>query len=194
MTMRLPNNELSLRRLSNDELSSRRLSNDELSSRRLSNDELSSRAPSDNEPSFRRLSSGTVRRRRLLVVDPDAVYRIGLEEPLEATLWSSIGWAEAGDALEWLAENPDSLVDALWCEHELRDGCAATFVERVRALRPGLPALVVMAKSRDADARRGYPDDVHFFAKKETADAVRLLAGIGDQPRERIEDLFRREA
>jgi DNA-binding NtrC family response regulator len=161
---------------------------------RRANNELSSRTLSSNELSWRRLSSGTVRRRRLLVVDPDAVYRIGLEEPLEATLWSSIGWADAADALEWLAENPDALVDALWCEHELRDGPAATFVERVRGLRPGLPALVVMATPRDAEARRAYPDGVHFFAKKETAEAVRLLAGIADQPRERIEEPLRREA
>ncbi|MEJ7735388.1 MAG: hypothetical protein WKG00_40155 [Polyangiaceae bacterium] len=148
----------------------------------------------DDEPSSRRLASGKVRRRRLLLVDPDAVYRIGLEEPLEATLWSPIGWAEAGDALEWLAKNPGALVDALWCEHDLRDGSAANFVERVRALRPGLPALVVMARSPDGAAQRAYPDGVHFFAKKESADAVRLLAGIADQPRECIEEPFRRGA
>jgi DNA-binding NtrC family response regulator len=130
----------------------------------------------------------------LLVVDPDAVYRIGLEEPLEATLWSSLGWADAGDALEWLAENPDALVDALWCEHELRDGPAASFVERVRALRPGLPALVVTAKAREATARHAYPEGVHFFAKKETAAAVRVLASIADEPGEHVREPLRRGA
>jgi DNA-binding NtrC family response regulator len=141
-----------------------------------------------------RLSSGTVRRRRLLVVDPDAVYRIGLEEPLEATLWSPVSWADAGDALEWLAENPDALVDALWCEHELRDGSAADFVERVRAMRPGLPALVVTAKAREAAARQAYPEGVHFFAKKETAAAVRVLAGIADEPSDHAQEPMRRGA
>src|SRR5829696_8688047 len=97
-----------------------------------------------------RLSSGTVRRWRLLLVDPDAVYCAGLEEPLEMALWSVHAHADAPSALAWLAANPKQEVDAVWCEAMLRDVAAEELIARVRELRPGLPALIVSATATES--------------------------------------------
>ena len=125
-----------------------------------------------------RLSSGTVRRRRLLLVDPDAVYRAGLEEPLEMALWSLHAHADAPSALAWLEKNPNQDVDAIWCEAALRDVRAEELIARVRALRPGLPALIVSATDESGVA----PDAIRKFSKRETAAAVRWLLALATDP------------
>ena len=120
-----------------------------------------------------RLSSGTVRRRRLLLVDPDAVYRAGLEVPLEMALWTVFGCADVEGALAWLDAHPKHHIDAIWCETSMRDGSGQELIARVRQLRPalvGVPALIVSASEP-----KGCDDSVRFFHKKETAAAVRWL-------------------
>ena len=118
-----------------------------------------------------RLSSGTVRRRRLLLVDPDAVFRAGLEEPLDAALWAVLSYSSAGAALAWLEANPAQTVDAIWCESDLRGESGVELVERVRVLRPGLAAVIVTASTLPEPQLAS----VFVFSKKETAAAVRWL-------------------
>ena len=132
-----------------------------------------------------RLSSGTVRRRRLLLVDPDAVYCAGLEEPLEMALWSVHAYADASSALSWLADNPTDDLDAVWCEVALRDLSGEDLIMRVRELRPALPAMIV---SSSEPASTLAANAVRRFSKRDTAAAVRwLLALEGASP---LEDEF----
>ena len=122
-----------------------------------------------------RLSSGTVRRRRLLLVDPDAVYCAGLEEPLEMALWSVHAHADVPSALAWLADNPSQDIDAIWCEATLRDVRAEELIARVRELRPGLPALVV-SSAQDGSAMAS--NAIRKFSKRDTGAAVRWLLAL----------------
>ena len=126
-----------------------------------------------------RLASGTLRRRRLLLVDPDAVYRAGLEEPLEAALWTVQGHPDAASALAWLEENPTCFVDAVWCEASIPDSTGPDFVARVRDhLHPGVPAMIVSATEPPSQIATG---TIRAFSKKETASAVRWLFALGDE-------------
>src|SRR5262245_49947795 len=92
-----------------------------------------------------RFSSGKTRRKQLLVVDPDAVYRAGLEEALELVLWNPHAHADAESALAWIAEHATHPLDGVWCEGVLGQTPAGRFIERVRAMRPNIPAVIVTA-------------------------------------------------
>jgi len=127
-----------------------------------------------------RMSSGTVRRRRVLVVDPDAVYRAGLEEPLETVLWTVLPCAEADDALRVIAGID---VDALWTELDLREGEkhgaeGIDLLERVARAAPWIHRLVVTASIE----RPPLPAGVRWFSKRETSSAVRYLATLVMSP------------
>ena len=110
-----------------------------------------------------RMPSGTVRRRRVLVVDPDAVYRAGLEEPLQTVLWTVLPCPDletAEETLGWFE------VDAIWTE---RDG-----LPLLCDLDPSIERVVVTS----ADRPDNLPFGVHWFPKRETYAAVQHLATL----------------
>ena len=117
-----------------------------------------------------RMPSGTVRRRRVLVVDPDAVYRAGLEEPLQTVLWTVLPCPDletAEETLGWFE------IDAIWTE---RDG-----LPLLRVLDPSIERVVVTSSARPDDLPRG----THWFSKRETHAAVQHLATLEPVEREK---------
>ena len=112
-------------------------------------------------------------------MDPDAVYRAGLEEPLDTALWTVQGHPDAASALAWLEENPMCIIDAVWCEASMPDSTGVDFVARVRGqLHPAVPALIVSAAEPPSEIAAG---TIRAFSKKETSSAVRWLFALGDE-------------
>lgn len=120
-----------------------------------------------------RLPSGTVRRRRVLVIDPDAVFRAGLEERLEMALWTVVSCDGADAAAPLLL---DLRFDAIWGALSPRSGKVAELLHRARACDPDVEIVVVSGSSNDAEP---LPDRSLVFSSRETLEAVRYLADLG---------------
>jgi DNA-binding NtrC family response regulator len=119
-----------------------------------------------------KLESGAVESRRVLVVDPDSVFRVGLGELLMARGFTPISCSDADTAIRLLGRG--SYV-AIWAEAELEgrvDGIG--LLERARERTPGALLLLVTSTDRPL-GRRTMPEGVRAFTKKDANAAVQLL-------------------
>lgn len=134
-----------------------------------------------------RMPSGHVRRRRVLVIDPDPVYRAGLEELLGTFFWTSIPCADVASALEGLAKGG---FDAVWTEWDLRDPAARPddLLTRARRIAP-TAALLVVTPTRNVDQAKLAATRVgaHVFSKRDTQQAALRLTELEDARIARLE-------
>ena len=124
-------------------------------------------------------SSGSERRRRVLVIDPDPVYRAGLEELLSAHCWVAIPYANTEIPWRQLAGGS---FDALWMEWDQRGLLeGADLLRRVHEAAPDVPLLVVTASSEIAQAAAAARAvGAMAFSKSDALMAVHRMAEMLD--------------
>jgi CheY-like chemotaxis protein len=118
--------------------------------------------------------SGRIETRRILVVEPDAVYRVGLVELLLSRGFTPVACADVQGALKWLGRG--SFV-AIWSEYELDsptlDGLE--FLERARARFPRASLVLVSSSTNVAALEARAPRDSRVFTKTEAGPAIEFL-------------------
>ena len=92
------------------------------------------------------------RRRRVLVIDPDPVYRAGLEELLDAHRWVAIPCDDIDVATRQLGEGD---FDVMWMEWDQRHGSiqGPELLRRAHEVAPDVPLLVVTSSPEFARVR-----------------------------------------
>lgn len=92
------------------------------------------------------------RRRRVLVIDPDPVYRAGLEELLDAHRWVAISCENIEAATRQLGEGD---FDVIWMDWEQRHGAVQgpELLRRAHEAAPDMPLLVVTSTPELSRAR-----------------------------------------
>lgn len=121
--------------------------------------------------------SGRIETRRILVVDPDAVYRVGLVELLLSRGFTPVACADTQGALKWLGRG--SFV-AVWSEYKLDssglgglDGLE--LLRRARARFPRASLVLVTLSSEVPALEARAPRDARVFMKTEASAALEFL-------------------
>jgi DNA-binding NtrC family response regulator len=138
-----------------------------------------------------RMPSGQVRRRRVLLIDPDPVYRAGLEELLGTLFWTAMTCDNVASTLEHFAAGG---FDAVWIEWDLRDPAASVedLLIRARRLAP-TAALMVVTATRNVDQAKlaAIRVGAHVFAKRDTQQAAIKLTELEDARIARLDGIDR---
>jgi CheY-like chemotaxis protein len=127
-----------------------------------------------------KLESGCIEARRVLVVDPDSVFRVGLSELLVTRGFTPTCCSDADTAIRLLGRG--SYV-GIWTEAALEgklDGCGLLHKARERA--PG--ALLLLVTGGELPTPDQLPEGARALTKKDAAGAVRLLTSRYAAPEE----------
>lgn len=124
--------------------------------------------------------SGQIETRRILVVDPDAVYRVGLVELLLSRGFTPVACADTQGALKWLGRG--SFV-AVWSAAKLDSSTLSSLgaldgLELLRRARARFPraSLVLVTASDDLTALEARaPRDARVFRKADANAALDFL-------------------
>lgn len=118
--------------------------------------------------------SGRIETRRILVLDPDAVYRVGLVELLLSRGFTPVACADTQGALKWLGRG--SFV-AIWSEYELDSPAldGIEFLGRARTRFPRASLVLASSSPRIAGLEAVVPSGARVFMKTEASAAIEFL-------------------